>query len=553
MPAIRADGGPGLSWGQYMDTPKFTIEWESRWHGFRTSIPVLLARLTPGTPRDYVRTGIRLRGPAVAFIFESACALAFLSATPMLLTPDHEPQVVSNSPLSDYTVYYVRQDIPNVSDLNGAGKGRAGIAGGTRAFIPQQVIRIARGTATVAAVVDASALHLPVTREKTSNLLAVLRGAATPVVLPAAPDVRKLSSRLPAPQKIEAVAAAARVENLHDNSTARPLPIAVIQPPPEINVVAHGPQLPHAATIIPPPPDVTAVNGSPKEIAAVTAVAPTPAPPGMTGGTAARDAISLSSDTGNAVAVPEGGQPGVTAMSPSGSAIAGAGGRGGTKGTGIGLGTGNGIAGDGVGIAEHGEGYGADARGGGGISTASGPGGAGLSGAPHAAAGVAISGGVVNIPSFSSSTAPAQPTYSGGEKSAPPAIVIVATSRSGGGLAQYGVLRGNRVYTTYLSTPKGDVVLQYADPSGGANDLDLTPPQLINADTAQSGAIMRTIISCVLEPTGDLRNIRVLDSATPQVAAALIKYLGKWRFRPALRGDKAVAVQAILGFGITTQ
>lgn len=189
-----------------------------------------------------------------------------------------------------------------------------------------------------------------------------------------------------------------------------------------------------------------------------------------------------------------------------------------------------------------------------GIGPIGGSGGAGNGASAGIVPGVSISGNVVDVPSFAGGDAgPARPHRGPADKGAAPAVVVVGTSRSGGGLAEYGVLRGGRVYTTYIDTPRGTVVLQYADPSATSDDFDLTPPQAIATGLPAQALSLRTVISCVLDRTGVVTNVRVLDAAAPPIADAVARSLHGWKFHPALRGDHAVTVQAILGFGVTTQ
>ncbi len=594
-----------------MGTPKFTVEWESRWQEFWTSVPVVLRRVSPATAPNHVRTGARVPGPAAAIALEFALASLALSAAPAVLgRPQQRVQLKSG--FENYTVYYVRDDLPNVSDLEGAEEGRTGKLGGSHSYHPRQVIRIAHGHAPVAAVADAPSLRLPVTQQAVANLLA-FAGAAAARVLPATPDVSSLRNRVERAPQAEAVPAAPALAEVRSRSLEAPAQVTVVQPAPEVTALPQRYEAPPSAVVLPPPPMVTslahkrgavlmaeavppapgianlghtrtaafpaatvvppppAVAGTrgkgPASIAAIEVAAPParaaggPGGRGLAGdatepggnGTGQANAVVLSANAGSAVGVPAGAQPGVAVLSPSGGGAAGAGGHGGSAGAGTGSGSGRGSTGTGTGGGNHGQGYGTDPLAHGGISASAGPGGAGGGNSSHSASGIFISGGVVTIPGFGSSAEPPSQGHPPREKNNPPAVVIIATSRSGGGLAEYGVLRGSRVYTTYLSTSQGNVVLQYADPAAGGTDLDLTPPQLLNSNLPDGSTLLRTVISCILEPTGTLKNIHVLDSATPGGAAALIRYLDNWRFRPALRGDKAVAAQAILAFGITTQ
>jgi outer membrane biosynthesis protein TonB len=63
----------------------------------------------------------------------------------------------------------------------------------------------------------------------------------------------------------------------------------------------------------------------------------------------------------------------------------------------------------------------------------------------------------------------------------------------------------------------------------------------------------RMVVACVIGPDGVLRNLRVLESEATDMSAKILAALQGWRFRPVLRGDQAIAVDAILGFDIDTR
>ena len=137
-----------------------------------------------------------------------------------------------------------------------------------------------------------------------------------------------------------------------------------------------------------------------------------------------------------------------------------------------------------------------------------------------------------------------------------PTITIVATARSGGALNIYGVLKGSKVYTVYIDTAIGPVVLQYAEPTPGTRaefNSDLRAPEPI--DTRLPADLPRTpvVIACVLGRDGGLRNIRVMKAGAADSAHQIEVALQNWRFRPARSGQRAVDVDAILGFNIDTR
>jgi len=118
----------------------------------------------------------------------------------------------------------------------------------------------------------------------------------------------------------------------------------------------------------------------------------------------------------------------------------------------------------------------------------------------------------------------------------------------------YGVLKGSRIYTTYIDTRIGIAVLQYSDPASHPGfEIDLTPPEPMLTELAPDIKRARMVVRCVMGKTGKLRDLRVLESPDPELAVRLVTALRQWLFRPAFKRDVAIDVEAILGFGITTK
>jgi outer membrane biosynthesis protein TonB len=63
----------------------------------------------------------------------------------------------------------------------------------------------------------------------------------------------------------------------------------------------------------------------------------------------------------------------------------------------------------------------------------------------------------------------------------------------------------------------------------------------------------RLVIACVLDRSGLIRNPRVLESGGTEMTAKVMAALPNWKFRPAMRGEEPVEVNAILGFNIDTR
>jgi hypothetical protein len=248
-------------------------------------------------------------------------------------------------------------------------------------------------------------------------------------------------------------------------------------------------------------------------------------------------------------------------MSPAGGDKPGLGGSGGGSGIGRGNGPGSGFSGEGPGAGKEGAGRGSDPNAHGGISPHPGPGGAGsgTNGTP-AIPGVSVRGGssnIVTLPSFGADGN--QPSAAGRSTVGPdkrgPGITVVATSRSGGAFNFYGALKGEKVYTIYIETALGTAVMEYTDTTSATHPYaeDLTAPEKLRADLPPNLQRSRLVIACILDRSGVLRNLQVLESGPAELTTKVLAALPSWKFRPVMRGDQPVEVNAILGFGIDTR
>jgi hypothetical protein len=286
------------------------------------------------------------------------------------------------------------------------------------------------------------------------------------------------------------------------------------------------------------------------------------APPANAGGSTQKAAAIISSSPGTALGAPTSGERGALAMSPSGGNTPGIGGSGGGTGNASGPDSGSARAGTGPGSAKVGTGPGSSPTAKIGTSNVTGPGGAGTGGRPGVpnTPGVSVQGGsntIITLPSFGST--PNDPTAAGRSTDTSshrgPGVTVVATPRSGGALSLYGALKGDRVYTTYIDTTLGTVVLQFADPTSdtGAYSEELNAPEPIRKTLPPSTSHTRVVISCIIDREGNLRNLKAVDGRSSMLTVKLLPALQTWRFRPVLRGDKPIEVTAILGFNIDTR
>jgi hypothetical protein len=131
---------------------------------------------------------------------------------------------------------------------------------------------------------------------------------------------------------------------------------------------------------------------------------------------------------------------------------------------------------------------------------------------------------------------------------------VQATSRSGGALPIYGLLKGDN-FTIYIETSLGTAVMQYSDPSSATHPSreTLSEPEPLRKDLPDGLRPTRLIIACTLDRSGEIKNPKVLDAGAAETTSKVLAALRSWKFRPAFRGNDPVEVTAIIGFGIDTR
>ena len=325
-----------------------------------------------------------------------------------------------------------------------------------------------------------------------------------------------------------------------------------------------------ANNVVPPPPSVgggssTTGSGLSRKGAGLGApldVGSNIAPPNTAGSGKDAGAI-VSNQPGTKVGLPPATTSGSLAMSPAGGDRVGLGGNGTGSGIGHGPGAGSGVTNTGPGAAKSGAGRGSDNNARGGISTTNGSGGAGTgsSGTP-AVPGVDISGGsgVVTLPSFGSDPNGSDPALTTASRTALKShsqtlgVTIVATAGSGGAFEPYKNLLKGEKYTTYLDTSHGTVVMEFADETTGTHAFGgtLSAPEAVRTDLPDGLPKARMVVTCTLDASGNVRNLRVLEPGPATMTAKVVAALRSWKFQPAMRNSQPVEVTAILGFGIDT-
>ncbi|MGC1436202.1 MAG: hypothetical protein WA847_09950 [Terriglobales bacterium] len=380
---------------------------------------------------------------------------------------------------------------------------------------------------------------------------------------------------VPPPIQLNGAATGTRAVAGLGNASVVPPPVQVgsgsLQRPAMTSLGGGG--LGGGTAVVPPPPSASGAGspsglgrgnrgaglGGPMDAGSVTA------PPSNNGGSGRGTGIVVSNQPGSKIGVPGNSGAGSIAMSPSGGDKPGLGGSGGGSGIGRGAGPGSGLSGEGSGAAKadatkDGTGRGSETMARGGISPYPGPGGAGSgTGGKPPMPGVSVSGGsnIVTLPSFGADGGGPNivARSSVGKDQQGPGITVVGTARSGGAFNYYGKLIGDKNYTIYIDTILGTAVMQYADPSSAAHPYaeDLVAPQPMHSDLPANLKPSRLVIACILDRTGTLRHLQVLESGGSEMTTKVLAALTNWKFRPVFRGDQPVEVNAILGFNIDTR
>lgn len=146
-----------------------------------------------------------------------------------------------------------------------------------------------------------------------------------------------------------------------------------------------------------------------------------------------------------------------------------------------------------------------------------------------------------------------------------PTFVVSSSSGGGGGLRIYGVLHSRKIYTVYLSMPGKSWILQYCarestpppDPGLRAVQINIQPPLAPPApleefdfhrptDPPDSPDTM-IILYGIIHEDGSVSDLKALQGPDPFSNAAACAAFARWKFQPALRAGKPLALEILLG------
>ena len=515
--------------------PQLLVEWEPVWLAFKGALVPAFSRASEPLAGECNLGWSPGPSAPTSLMLHIACLLAWSSLSLLHLgwMVRGAPTPTKESEFRYPLLYYKGASLPRMEDAGGAQAGRSGRSGGREAFHPRQTIRVARGPSPVRVVVDTPKLLLPRRNGAVANLIAFSGAALPPPPLSPVREVAKLMPR--------GVTGGIEVE------------------PPRVDLVQP---LEPAKLLLPPPGElkpstIPPGTGGEKPLPKEDNSSPTGAREEGNGLLAGReDAVVLSVQSGQQVGAPDSGESGSLAMSPSGTEGTGLGGAGGGSGIGRGTGPGSGQTGEGTGAAAAGPGLGSDPNATGGISPGRGPGGSGNGGGSSSPiAGITIRGGQVFLPSFASPPVlPQGKNLPLGPRRAP-SVTVIATSHSGGAVKDYGIFRGSKVHTIYFDTSVGTAILQFSERSSGGLgfDNDLTAPEPLQVEFPPDTVKSHVVVACVIDESGMLREFRILEATARDLATRVVASLRQWRFRPVLRGEQAIEVDAIIGFDVSTR
>jgi hypothetical protein len=349
-----------------------------------------------------------------------------------------------------------------------------------------------------------------------------------------------------------------------------PLPQLAISPPKELPplampTVAQTPRpRPTPAAVIPlPTAPLQALNEAlaPPSPPASQPAPKTPGPQPQTAGIqASGKLLSLSINPGplkNVLALPLGNRLGAFSVSQSGSHQGSPGGSPGSRG----------------GSRSQGSGPGGD------VSISTGPGGNGGGGVGSANIGgtFSISGGVAGASAFIGGTLPPLDAdaliypVNTVVRLRKGALVVSAGPAGGGGLGVYGVLECGRIFTIYLPMTPRNWILQYCAPQSDPPavpatnvveirmDSPLSPPAParqfdFHRPALRSDLVARMVIlHGTIQKDGSVGGLRLLRGVQDRINQAAMAAFAHWKFSPALRQGKPVAVEILVGIPVAAE
>ena len=152
-----------------------------------------------------------------------------------------------------------------------------------------------------------------------------------------------------------------------------------------------------------------------------------------------------------------------------------------------------------------------------------------------------------------------------------PMMVVTAGPVGGGGLEVYRVLKGGKIYTIYLPMPGKNWILQYCVHDSTAVGQDHGPPRVeVKLDVpivppsaleqfdfrrppvSESDACRKEmiILQGIIREDGTVGDLKVFKGLLGAADQAALTAFGRWKFRPAQRSNKPIAVEVLVGIPV---
>jgi len=149
-------------------------------------------------------------------------------------------------------------------------------------------------------------------------------------------------------------------------------------------------------------------------------------------------------------------------------------------------------------------------------------------------------------------------------KARAPSMVVSSGSFGGGGLRIYGVLHGDKIYTIFFSMPGKNWILQYCarensaqvDEASRTVQIHIQPPLAPPAAIEQfdfyrppqhDAAGSMIILHGIIHEDGLVSDLSTLQGVDAVSNAAASSAFSRWKFTPALRAGKPVALEILVG------
>jgi hypothetical protein len=537
-------------------------------------VPSLNASVVPPAPaavsRDISRSPVQMTNPAVVPPPVSAPEREG-SRNPKLTMP--APSVIAPPPSTDMTQDLHRLASGSVPDVSKTVVPPPPTPGASTSFMGSLLDRVFGSTAVVAPppTVTGSSPSRTAGVSLAANVVPpppAVPSSATPTsgARAGASRVAPGTSVVPPPPSV-----AGSGPSGGRSSVAAPAAASVVPPPPSVpgagparnNQMSSPGSSALAPSVVPPPPTLGKGDGLASGRGASGAGLGAPmdagsvAAPPRNAGSGSDSGVVVSKDPGPKVGLPANAKPGSLAMSPAGGDKPGLGGTGGGSGMVRGEGAGSALNGAGTGGGKTGTGHGSDPAAKAGISPTPGPGGAGSAtrGSP-AVPGVSVAGGssivTVDFGSNIGSGDPKTPGRSSVKDQRSLGVSVQSTASSGGAFGFYHLLAG-ATHDIYIDTAPLPAVMTYSEPAlvHGASGK-VADPEAIHTDLPAGLPHARLVITCVLDASGNLKNLHVLEAGPADMTAKVMAALPGWKFSPVMIGNQPVEVNAILGFNIDT-